>query len=263
MRGFTLIEILVVIAIIGILASIGFILGKQVIGGGKSALTKDTIRALETFVGAYQGDVGDKIPALYTDGQGAEFPIIDAQINGAAAGVYNSDSNPAEPSLGLFLLAGRASTAIDTGIRTLDPKLVTTGPLVSGAHFASHPSPTDKNNVPLQATTVKDAWGRPIRFVHPKFDGGYGSVTLGDGTVISTRARRTVNARTVGGSIAMLQYIRSIRPAAGQTGTGDEGVCTGSQPYFYSAGADGDPGARTDNVYSNKPSYPVETAKEP
>ena len=34
----------------------------------------------------------------------------------------------------------------------------------------------------------------------------------------------------------MLQYIRSIRPAAGQTGTERRGdVCTGSQPYFYSA----------------------------
>ena len=262
-RGFTLIELLVVIAIIGLLTTVGLILANRVTGGGKARLTSDTIRILDTLVSAYQGDVGEKIPSRYTDGQGTEFPIIDAQLSMAPAGVYNPDTNPAEPSLALFLLAARESTSVDAAIKGLESKLVTYGPAVSATHFGMQDNPRDRDNNIIQAVSIKDGWGNPIRFVHPKLDGGYGDYVLSTNPAVVTRAAKTVSVKGPGGVSSDKAYLRSIRNAAGAVGSGDEGKCPGNQPYFYSAGNDKNPGNREDNVYSTKPTYPSETAKEP
>jgi hypothetical protein len=107
-------------------------------------------------------------------------------------------------------------------------------------------------------TTVLDAWGNPIRFVHPVWQGGYGAFVKADGTLDSSRPDRKVPS--VDG-LTEISYTRSYRTAAGGSGSADEGLCPGNRPYFYSAGRDGDPGTREDNVYGTPPSFPAETAK--
>lgn len=263
--GFTLVEILVVIAIIALLSSVGFILAHKVTAGGKSRLSLDTIRVLDTLVGAYQGDVSDKFPIKYTDAKGTDFPIIDAQAaSPTPADFYNAKVNPAEPSLALFLLAAKDSPAVDTALKSLESKLVSYGPIVSNVH-ASQPSPLDSQGNPIRAISINDGWGRPIRFVHPKFDGGYGPFIAGTATSPTNRDGRKIEGMKLTGAVqGGKEWYRTIRAATtAEIGTGDEGLCPGNRPYFYSSGQDGNPGTRDDNVYSTKPTFPTETAKEP
>lgn len=262
-RAFTLIELLVVIAIIGLLTTIGLIMANRVTGGGKARLTTDTLRALEALVTAYQGDVGEKIPTRYTDAQGVEFPMVDGQIDMAPADFYNIDTNAAEPSLALFLLAARESTGVDAAVKGMEAKLVSYSPIVSGTHAGVQDTPRDRENNPIQAVTIKDGWGNPIRFVHPRLDGGYGTYQLSSGGGPVTRDAKTIAVKGPGGATVDKVYARTIRKATGGFGSGDEGKCPGNQPYFYSVGEDKDPGTRSDNVYLNKPTLTKETAQEP
>jgi hypothetical protein len=120
--------------------------------------------------------------------------------------------------------------------------------------------------------TVLDAWGRPIRFVHPKGDG----LILGDATQTGNAfdAARRVEA-WLGTPISTPQierrYIysdirRSDRgPTDDTAGDGDGGKAIGSRPYFYSAGEDGLVGYglrdgvwvnyNADNVYLSEPTF--------
>src|SRR6185503_13855015 len=103
---------------------------------------------------------------------------------------------------------------------------------------------------------VKDAFGNPIHFVHPAYDGGFGKY-LNPPATVTNRTNLSVLRRTGVSSTTTSYYSRSYRPwtpAAGgaadlRTGDADEGICTGGAGYFYSAGMDGDPGTRDDNVY--------------
>ena len=98
-----------------------------------------------------------------------------------------------------------------------------------------------------------------IRFVHPTFDNGYGPYF--DGTNTQARTLRKISYNQGGNPAQPINMRRSYRPATGTIGDADEGICAGRVPYFYSVGPDGDPGARADNVYSNHPTFPLETAK--
>ena len=98
----------------------------------------------ETFVGAYQGDVGDKIPGISHRRAGRGVSIIDAQINAArAAGVYNRIRTPPSPAWACSCSPGVHPRRLTRASAHLDPKLVTTGPLVSGRHrFPTRARPT-------------------------------------------------------------------------------------------------------------------------
>lgn len=111
---------------------------------------------------------------------------------------------------------------------------------------------------------VKDGWGRPIRFVHPKYAGGFGAFDNGT-SLDASRADMSVTYKQ-GGNLQTATLRRSYRPfltassSATQVGDADEGIPITSQPYFYSGGVDGDPGTRSDNVYSVTPKFQAETA---
>ena len=131
--------------------------------------------------------------------------------------------------------------------------------------------------MPVQGLVIKDPWGNAIRFVHPKFQGGYGDYANSAGTVIARTAQPMINSGGVGamtldvkrGGInvarGQMQIRRSYRPfpstSANDTGDADEGLCAGGRGYFYSPGPDKDAGTRADNVYSESPPvFPTETA---
>lgn len=271
-RAFTLVELLVVIAIIAILSAIGLVLAGKVTQGGKEKLTIDAIRILDTMLTSFQADFDGKTPSRYVDAEGFAYPIIDARVaeSDRPGGFEYDELNPAEPSVGLFLLAARDAVSVDSALNSLDSRFIRRGPLVSAAHNGQ-PSPRDADENVIQALTLLDGFGRPIRFVHPRFDGGYGEVwtqNSGAWQALPSRAstEESLSYAAGAGPQASKDFSRSVRPknpTAANPGIGDadEGLCVGGRPYFYSAGEDGDPGTRSDNLYTIKPTFPAETVQ--
>lgn len=246
-RAFTLIELIVVITVIAILMTIGLLSANHIRGNSQTSVTRDLIRSLDT---AYSGMVQEKsanVPATYRDNAGNEFAVIDAVVN---------NQTTIEPSLGLFVLAAGSDSAITTAILRADQKYVENKPLVSmqTGWPAANAAPS--------APVLKDAWGKPIRFVHPRYAGGYGDYEKLVGTALNTesRDRTTLTLKRAGNSSATIEFVRSYDPT-GSMPAADEGLCGTNVGYFYSAGPDSNGGTRDNNVYTTVPKFPSETAK--
>jgi prepilin-type N-terminal cleavage/methylation domain-containing protein len=250
-KAFTLIEVLVVIVIIGLLASLALVVGGKVTAGGQERLTSDTIRALDATVGGYLADRTGKFPSYFEDTQAnpKKFPIIDGWGGSATATTGRS----ADPTIALFVQIASDVSSVDSTIKGIDPKLIKRGDITRT--FDNAAARNDQGNI--SGVFINDAWGRPLRFVVPAFHGGHGRFINASGNVDS--ARPTLPVRLEGTTTA--QYSRSYRAAQNIPGDADEGLCPGNHPYFYSAGEDGDPGTRSDNVYTLRPAFPNETAK--
>lgn len=233
-RGFTLVEILVVIAIIGILVTIGLAVASKVAAGGKARATENVLKTLDQALTEYIAAKEGKPPAYYRDERGNDVPMIDA----------GTTSGTIDPSLALFLAEATKTPAVQSIIAGIDSKFVeNTSPVTSGGF---QPSLIRGS---LNTITVKDGFGNPIRFVHPAFHGGYGP---------SVKApSRATRSFVVGGTDTA--YFRVAEPTGGGTGNSDEGLCVNNRPYFYSAGSDGLAGTRDDNIYTNRPNFPAET----
>lgn len=279
LTAFTLIEMLVVLGIIGVLAAISLLVAGHVTQNGRERLTTDLIKSLDTVAASYASQRG-KVPATYVDAAGNEFPLIDAR--GTSGNVAPpADSRTAstdlpEPSLALFtIVAGSTGSAsIEDAFKGFDPKLVKRGPVVSSATgFTVKRAQSGTGNATVDADgwTVLDAWGQPIRFVHPTFQGGYGDYFQKQNTGVwaaGAPARPGLVRSLKQGNAPARDYAfrRSARPFAADgtsTGDADEGLCTGTQPYFYSAGKDRDAGTISDNVYTNQPTFPKESQPKP
>lgn len=258
-HGFTLVELMVVIGIIGLLVVIALGVSTRVTASGKERLTLDTIRVLENTLTAYQAAKEALPPDRFTyedpagSGNAWDFPLIDGREDGAAN--FDRDTDPAIPSLARYLAVVSQVPEADSHIKGLDSRLVRPITLLT------------VDGLPITSIEVLDGWGHPIRFVHHAYDGGAGGYF--DGTsvqtnrdlfMVSVRTNSTVGTRT--------EFRRSYRPFDPGTpppgtpiGDADEGICPGNRPYFYSQGPDRDPGARDDNVYATPPTYASETSQ--
>ena len=96
--GFTLIELIVVIAIIGILSAIALMVGNRVIESGRIDMTKTLVRLLDNTQISYFHDRDEKAPYKFTDTSlmHNEFGIIDGRIGPTAD--RGIESERAEPS---------------------------------------------------------------------------------------------------------------------------------------------------------------------
>jgi prepilin-type N-terminal cleavage/methylation domain-containing protein len=259
-RGFTMIEIVVVITIIAILTSLGLMVGNKVRLNSQVAATRSLIISLDQGYDSVRNEKGSSISGTWRDDRGFEFAVADAAA-------YAPASLPApplpvivEPSQGLLLLASGQHPALKDVILRADPRYVTKAILTSNQDGF----PTDNT---VSVPVMKDAWGNPIRFVHPKWDNGYGPYwnTTTNAVVTSGREQeRQVNLKRGPSPTSpsfTQHFVRSFRHAGGAVGIADEGVCVGGKGYFYSSGADKDPGLRDDNVYlDNPPAFASETA---
>jgi len=268
--AFTLIELLVVIVVIGVLLTLVVAVGSKVIGGNKANLTKDLIRTLDTSLQSYMGDNNNVIPpALVADPEVLEsdeprmIPIVD--------GVVMPTRTPIN-SVGLYMLEAARFNSSDSVLRGFDAKHV--------RRFK--PSVGDGGVVGLEdeqpeLTTVFDAWGQPLRFVHPKFD----SEVLDDPRnecepgrgVRMNGTNSNNNGYFFGEPVTFYQNLafgrvrrnfvssreRRTEVCANQemlvAGDGDGGITVAGRPYFYSMGPDADPSDREDNVYSESPQF--------
>lgn len=273
-RAFTLVELLIVIGVIGILISIVLTIGARVAQGGKVRLTEQTIRVLDMTLESLIADQGVLPPAYVADprfapqgGQTPMIPIADARDFSES---YSS-GQPGQPvlaghqminSVGLFLLqtqsapgAAEVAKGIDSRlIRRFDPDYSDD---VFGAAGGGH-QPT--------LPTVFDAWNRPIRYVHPQFDGFIFGPNYSQGIVTNPAAAVALQDVMNPINPNHLFSIQMIRRNASATTSGggpanrlpdsDGGRCQSNSPYFYSAGPDGDPSTTSDNVYTTAPILP-------
>jgi len=251
--GFTLIELIMVIAIIGILASLALLVGNRVTQGSRMALTRDLLKTASQGYDAVTADRESKISQLFRTDNGDEYPICDARV-GPTGNVPTT--GPAEPSFGLLVLATGKDSAFGRAVLSAD-RFVTNTTLASNV-----PGGIMINGSAATAPQLKDPWGNLIRFVHPKFQGGYGD--FANGAAMTSDPARPVmqlSLKRANGSPVNIDIRRSYQPALGAVGDADEGLCRGSRPYFYSTGPDGDPGTRGDNVYIETPPFPAETTQ--
>ncbi len=273
-RAFTLIELLVVILIIALLVGISVAVGRTVIGGGKVAQTTNVIRALEVVLGDYTSREG-RIPDPFVEdphNPGIFFPIIDGR------NMEINDSGVSPPgyqminSVGLFQFQMQGSRASMEALEGLDAKF--------RRRYSPYSDPQAGHEIP----TIFDAWGNPIRYVHPAWDG----------TIVGPELDRPASPPSPGIDVASVAPQLDVRlPSGGQWGIGqirrndqdtsddpqrseefadaDGGVSANQRPYFYSAGPDGrvgfedsdDDGERdpdetdynADNVYTVKPLF--------
>lgn len=243
-RAFTLLELLVVFTIIAILIAVVLMVGQKILAGSKVRATQNVMQtldqAMEAFVQAKGGTAG-KFPDRFVDASGNEFPLADAT---PAIG------NPPFPSgeLAVELLKGEpASAAIIQRIPAEFVELVPASAVINGQTPSKR---TTAGTAPITYTRIKDAWGRPIRFVHPSYQGIYG---------IGGNPARTIALRQ-GGNLMTFSITRDwqVVSAGGDPtfqGTGDGGLCAGGRPYFYSPGSDANAATVADNVYSVRPTF--------
>ncbi len=259
-RAFTLIELLVVIGIIAVLMGIGLSVGFGVINSGRGNATKSTLQMLETYLADLDatGEDAKSYRAYKTEvmGQEYEFPVLDGRASSQGVG---RDVRPIA-SLMRFIAAGDTYLG-DSSERWggLDSSLVRDNEIGTAGGEV------------LRGVELLDAWDNPIRVVHPAYDGGFGRywdpTEGGDGSMDTDRETLRTTYQS-GGSPTILQVRRSYRPfnptapgSADSIGDADEGICPNERVYFYSAGPDGDPGTRADNIYGSvEPRFPAETA---
>lgn len=284
-QGFTLIELLVVIVIIGILIAATLAVGGRVIAGGKVRLTSDLIRqsdiAVETFITDVGGNPRPLVEAPNPDPMSSDLILL-PMVDGVDLSAGN-DNRRFVNSMGLFIHAAERQglTSLFDGVpsdflvRYDGDAFVDTDRQVLGF----------PDNQP-ELRTVVDAWGKPLRFVHPAFDGliteeylsgssrsigsfgnevttiDDGSLSVNDYVLDASRLPRGYGYADV--QITEIRRNRLWRRAPGETdpdpddyealdasgvpaiGDSDGGRCVNDRPYVYSAGEDGDPSTYAD-----------------
>lgn len=262
-RGaFTLIELLVVIGIIAVLVALAVVVGTKVVEGGRARATSDVIRVLDNTLGRWQLNAKQPLPEFLevkeSERRSRFFPIIDARL------ASESDfAEAAVPSARYFSALVMQDESIKAEFQQLDSTFVST------SSMPGEDNNGQRESWALPAVDIRDAWGNPMRFVHPAFHGGHGAFWDPEsGRLEGNREELTVRLPTSkGNNTIQVEYRRSYRPFEADdpsrkstwVGDSDEGMGVGGRGYFYSAGEDGDPGTRANNVYSNEPRFPVET----
>lgn len=128
-RGFTLVELLVVIAVISILLTIVLVVGSGVVGGQQVKMTKNVLITLDRALDEYMTVTG-KIPPYVPD----EYDKVPGEDNGLQT--YGSGQNSqhcARPDAAVFLKQVHGYGAVDSVIEGLPERflrltIVNTGP---------------------------------------------------------------------------------------------------------------------------------------
>lgn len=281
-RGFTLIELMVVILIIAILAAISIAVASRVTESGKQSASTEIVRTLEAMTSSYAASRDGQLPKTIVLDPDASITFVIPLVDGRYAdrsptpGQQYSLANDRPQPTTLLLLIEMERNGYAEALKGIDTKFVRQ---VSDADaYGWRWDPVNRTArgtlVPADikpARTVVDAWGRPIRFVHPAYDGGAGDFFPPNGSGATSRGPMEVTFHSGSGpgtpDEAKGNFSRSFHPfepgatglAADAVGDADEGLCPGNSAYFYSAGSDGDPGTREDNAYTTRPTFPEKT----
>ncbi len=281
--GFTLIELTMVVSIIALLAAITIGVGASMADSGRKRATEGVLQALDQALDDYINTTGgippalvripsenlnDEVEDLVGSGNDAYYPAIDGVLNVI---IPNSDINAPERhyvvnSVGLFLASAEGGIDVESLLNTLDNRFVNSYDI--------------DGDLQPELQTVFDAWGNPIRYVHPKFDGVIEDSTgpgdrrmLGDAgefiDVIDTAYGYFTDSYLPDTNLIPFYMIGVRRnkileidqvqaQSAGDDpveADSDGGICPTQRPYFYSCGPDGDPSTVDDNIYTVVPNF--------
>lgn len=264
-RAFTVIELLVVIGIIAILISLGFLVASRVSGSGKQRVTEQSLRILDSALASYISSNGGKNPPptikdpTSTATNPRWIPVIDGR---------DGDTQQFVNSVGLFMEQMKSDPGAYAQFKDLDPKLVKEID-VDDVGAQTGPQP--------RLLTAIDGWGNPIRYVHPRFKGYISEASttpifrqtasvLGNpqtGTYAITRIRRVGDRDRFSSGGEAPTWYQPTTPPIPQCLDADEGIPLSDRPYFYSCGADGFPDWKrkdpdklpNDNVYLTTPKF--------
>jgi len=276
-RGFTLIELMVVMIMISILIAIVLTVGSRVVENQRRKTTENVIRVLDAMVDEYTAQTQDRVPAFYVtqppstatgnDAIASAFPIFDGRpCNAAGAPLITDTDSGTQPSLSLLFMAISQRLPIEPLLKSIDPTMLrpAPAPLMAAGWRNGAPNPAaftlplqGAGNGPLYSPVglvVNDSWGRPIRFVHPRFSGLRSPVL--NGTVAPSIVTYPI-ANAQAGTQQPIALGRRVSAAPAEFREADGGVCPGGRAYFYSVGRDGDPATHGDNVYTITPIFPA------
>lgn len=249
-EAFTIVELLVVIAIIAVLITIALTVGARVVGGSKARQTTDTIRVLETMLNEYQStqQISPPLTVNHPDAKGSKQVIViaDAMPSGA------SGTDKPLDTVAWFLVQMQDSSTAAGMIKSLGKALQP-----SYKDSAGKPqSYIDQIPDGYAFNTVLDAWGRPIRYVHPAADGVYERDIYNAGSplnsILDRAAPASRNYAPANGTLVRSTDKTKVPLAERRS---DGGKCVSKSAYFYSCGPDGDPSTTDDNVYSVVPTF--------
>jgi len=288
--AFSLIELLVVIAVIGLLIAVALTIGGAARNGARATATTQTIGVLDSMIEAYSLERGGVPPPYWSDPAATvptgslnntppRLPIADARGFGSGSG-----DDAIINSVGLLLAQMAANPSTSSLVDNLNPEVVQ----------SFDPDGGDPEDSQPELATVYDAWGRPLRYVHPIFDGNQFDIENAQPAQTFELPRRTTQVTGVGpGGPVTSEVLTGFRRFAellppsdwviptirrnAETESGDSAVWAaeldadggrtrGGRPYFYSVGADGFAGYRMDgsaiqrnfnddNVYSEAPEF--------
>lgn len=244
--GFTIVELLVVVAIIAVLTAIVLVAGGRVVTGGKRTATADVIRLLDTSLEAYIA-AKDGLPEsrmniattnAYTDPLDPTVPDAQKRLVPLADGrTSNNGTNSTQDiinTVGLYMTQAKLVPTAKSHLDAIPGRFIVRRKILGG---------TAANQ--MEIDTVVDAWGNPIRFVHPAWHG----------LVVASASQLQTGVALSGNGWAFATLRRNNVDVGANVGDSDGGTCPGKRPYFYSMGEDELATTIADNIYTTIPVY--------
>lgn len=232
-RAFTLIELLVVISVIAVLVSLTLAAGSKVVSVGRERGTQWTLQTLDSMIADYIQSNGTIPAPIVKDptNSSREVAIIDGGVGSGSADLEAFDST----AWLIYQLRSEGSSAV-AAIEQLDDRVRKIG--------FSTTSVANRTSTGTLTTRILDVWGNPIRYVHPRFGG-----IRGEGANATDRVDDAIGNTSL--NYLYTQFSRDPKNKKNSDG----GSPVARRPYFYSAGADGDPSTVDDNVYVIRPNF--------
>jgi len=275
-RAFSLVELFVVIALIALLAAIGVGVSTAMSDAGRIRATQLVIETLDQTLDSYvttRGTIPPELVAIELREDFGSFMLGDTvylpAIDGRLINTSGTEPNHLINSIGVYLVSIERFVDVEGVLSHVD------------ARFVRNYDLADDGQPSMR--TVFDAWGNPIRYVHPRFDGILEepgtSRALGEpGAPFDDILTELLPGSLLPGDTARIlighadspfpevrrSRILQIDRDEARTNPGlafpietdaDGGVCAGQRPYFYSAGPDGDPSTIEDNIYTRVPEF--------